>query len=96
MNAKHTRGPWFVDFYTDTGGFHIYVDAPHATVCSRGPWNHRKDEIEANARLIAVAPELLDGLRFMQMLFECELKAFDREKVEWIREILAKATGEHA
>lgn len=58
-----TWGRWLVDFYTDTGGFDIYTDFPHATICRRGQWEHRKQESEANARLIgACNPEAMTAV----------------------------------
>lgn len=99
MSTKHTPGPW-----TTVKRYQDKVDVLHtqplkigaassvvARVTVRDSW---LEEQTANARLIAAAPELFEGLRFMQMLYECDLKEVDREKVEWIREILAKVAGE--
>lgn len=62
MNVKHTPGPWHVELKT-----HI-LDANRtliANVCDRydGTNNNFLSSAEANARLIAAAPELLEALR---------------------------------
>lgn len=62
MSAKHTPGPWFTDekHYSDK---HRYVMSEHApflgtvAVVALG-----FAEAEANARLIATAPDLLEAL----------------------------------
>lgn len=73
METKHTPGPWFVgadgkvwrrdprDLYENGGG--VAGDHPIATVHrGRSSWEDGFP-VEANARLIAAAPELLDEAR---------------------------------
>ena len=68
MNAKHTPGPWTAEFGIDQ------MVSMDTTVCSipaagtRGGWfifspADDNGEAEANARLIAAAPDLLEALR---------------------------------
>lgn len=77
MSAQHTPGPWFVvervqagpaAFEEGQGCFQI-VDNERPdlanTLCSRYRWPERADEMRANARLIAAAPDLLEALREM-------------------------------
>jgi hypothetical protein len=58
------------------------------------------DEIYANARLIAVAPELYEGLEELVSRFEsvCRLSGSDQEHIDSAvskyRAVLAKARGE--
>lgn len=106
MNTKHTPGPWSQSHRKSGNGYsttEVYcaagqtiatlawypVPTPTGTTTSR----------EANARLIAAAPDLLAAL---QDLFGAELEkcmAFDghddqMEAVERARAAIAKATGE--
>lgn len=63
MTAQHTPGPWVAVARTNA---HIEIEAPNQLgylaqkVASCSLTNH-----EANARLIAAAPELLDALQVM-------------------------------
>ena len=70
QEAKHTNGPWNKNLTSICGkaiGFHI-TDSQHGSlrpICEfydkRGTMS--PEEIEANASLIAAAPELLEALR---------------------------------
>jgi len=65
MSAKHTSGPWWHDDDKEVGC--IVIRAPDgdgvpwqiASMCDFGP----SGDEEANARLIAAAPELLAALK---------------------------------
>ena len=59
---QHTPGPWEVSRYTNYCGFSIY--APDAGCIAERWWpTVEKDiPIEANARLIAAAPEMLAAI----------------------------------
>ena len=65
MSAKHTPGPWF----TKREGFStVYVEARLRAgviqeVAACGPTEAGSEQQEANASLIAAAPELLDALQ---------------------------------
>ncbi|MEN6401634.1 MAG: hypothetical protein ABFD94_06790 [Armatimonadia bacterium] len=63
----HTPGPWRVALQSDYAWTEINVDAgTRAYVCTCG---HKGDvEAEANARLIAAAPELLTACRELRVL----------------------------
>lgn len=70
METKHTPGPWNANWTRISGqaiGFHI-ADSKHGSlrpICEAydNTGAMSADEIEANARLIAAAPELLEALR---------------------------------
>lgn len=86
MNA-HTPGPWAVDPTVSSGEVmtaHGYAIHEHPTYSSITDTK----EIQANARLIAAAPELLLALQ--------ELMNTDGGDLRWFsaRAAIAKATGE--
>ena len=72
MSAKHTPGPWigagpsFGDplprYTTEIVTEWEDEDGEALSICSL-PFRHHDDENEANARLIAAAPELLEALK---------------------------------
>ena len=94
---KHTPGPWETDDIKSCDGHRYVLAGNHeeAQVIARitlrtfvGP---TQSESEANARLIAAAPELLESLR----LFVGENKTHtEGERMEVARAAIAKATGE--
>lgn len=97
--AKHTPGPWLRD---RESGFDCDVRAANGRKIasvnvqnqpkSKEGWALRKKENEANARLIAAAPELLEAL---QEIADCGAEAWgeDRPCVRIARDAIAKATG---
>ena len=94
--SKHTPGPWAV-----VGNRTKYVEARLISgliqeVAACGPTAADKGygpQQEANARLIAAAPDLLEALI---ELADCGAEAWgeDRPCVKWARAAIAKATGE--
>ena len=76
MTTKHTPGPWHLFHGAHCGlsiddgpGAFSVGDAPTKEsaniLCSRYQWPERAEEMEANARLIAAAPDLLEALQVM-------------------------------
>ena len=62
MKAQHTPGPWHINTM-ETVQATIHAHRGHVATVSRGSMNEvSADEIEANARLIAAAPDLLAAL----------------------------------
>ena len=97
---KHTPAPWIADIGNE-GSFDIGADG-HGfaggmlVVCSRKPHAGLVDQMEANARLIAAAPELLEALiEFEAMAHEFDLDG-DRQiaAFERAQAAISKATGE--
>lgn len=87
--SKHTPGPWKLDR-------EVVVDREDLEVATvdvnQGKW-------EANARLIAAAPELLEALRWMaqtvhQSHHEGELETCRKATCVAARDAAAKAEGE--
>lgn len=107
QEAKHTKGPWNKNLTSICGkaiGFHI-TDSRHGSlrpICEfydkRGTMS--PEEIEANASLIAAAPELLEALKELAEAY-CragapltrEERAEDRKRFFAARAAIAKATG---
>lgn len=101
--AKHTPGPWF----THREGFStVYIEARIGggliqEVAACGPTNQGSEQQEANARLIAAAPELLEALRGLDEAY-CragthltrEERTEDRKRLIAARAAIAKATGQ--
>ena len=104
MNAKHTTGPW--EFYgkvcavgevgdeSDLYCGHVAPIPWRGYVCSIQSADHvcgiSREEAEANARLIAAAPELLEALRDMVS----DRKCLSEATVNFARAAIAKATGD--
>jgi hypothetical protein len=87
MNTQHTPGPW--QFGTSSeGSFYkrniAGADGYHVALTS----SRDDSEVDANARLIAAAPELLEALQTM-------LKHPDTMTAKLVAQVaIAKATGE--
>lgn len=110
--SAYTPGPWFhdgngnvwrrdpKDLYQNGGT--VAGDKPLATI-HKG-WHHDGAEgypVEANARLIAAAPELLEALEGMIEVYggkydiDCLPKhSTEIELIDFARAAIAKATGE--
>lgn len=93
MEAKHTPGPWEV---TPTLG-ETAITIPHEKagiaydrVCSVSP-HIRIGDFEANARLIAAAPEMLEILQKLDAYHNLYVSMNDRAQ---IKSVIAKATKE--
>lgn len=106
MNTKHTPGPWSID-QNDLalrGQFlDINTDYAGVLVASVVDLDYDRPECEANARLIAAAPELLESLQEILDASDAELKGqgsdHDPEcpfcsKADKARAVIAKATGQ--
>lgn len=94
MNA-HTSAPWYAlaEGVTDAAiGYRAIIDSDGYTVCNPSPMG------EANARLIAAAPDLLNALDGLLDY----LRDYDADYPEAApifgkaRSAIAKATGENA
>lgn len=93
MSAGHTEGPWRVMPPDLAINAWVIADVEGGSVadCSPpGPWM-RQDEADANARLIATAPELL---RFVYCVLEYEERVhagLSSPFAEEARKLIAKA-----
>lgn len=94
MTTKHTPGPWEVlEYGKDDNGkdipLHlIWVDNPFPCLIAQICFAPRS---EANARLIAMAPEMLDALkRIIATRYQSDMSSF--EALEHAELIIQKAT----
>lgn len=91
--SKHTPGPWAAHTVAD-GAYTVYLPEDGMVVCSRNPYESKAAEFEANARLIAAAPELLAALELARaILVEVEHYRADGHSVAIIDAAIAKAEG---
>lgn len=90
MNSAHTPGPWAVSG-TDTVGTYVGGRYEYTCVAMVGPERRAAEgEREANARLIAAAPDLLDALeRLVANLDEGDFISATR--IEGARAAIGKA-----
>lgn len=95
MTTKHTPGPWqFCESELRPGRYSIYANGP---VAYCGDTTNEPGDGEANARLIAAAPELLAALdkaeSFIAGFEGDELQEGIDEMLSEIRAAIAKAEG---
>ncbi|WP_168990511.1 hypothetical protein [Aureimonas flava] len=89
--SKHTPGPWQLEGNWSANGRKLggWVSTMHPSpIFELSPLVGFSDEIVANARLIAAAPELLAMLREARLFVQAQDHVFER-----IDAIIAKAEG---
>jgi hypothetical protein len=103
-NTKHTPGPWKYHMGLYDGmpphargyiypvdhkieGFNMYTDIS-------GDKYEDRDEVEANARLIAAAPELLEALELVRVGLDMGNADYNPAVKERVAAAIAKATGQ--
>ena len=91
--TEHTPGPWYVRLAMDLTGYPMYAIAGMS-----GDQKRDLPTLQANARLIAAAPELLDLLRqaeamWLNDLCYAESATPGRKFADAVRAAIAKATG---
>lgn len=105
MQKQHTPGPWVVTAVGSCHGIHPAAsENERDDICRITPHNYHPDgwpaakvEAEANARLIAAAPDLLAALQ--ALVGEADLGEIDHEDetrrlLDVARAAIAKATGQ--
>jgi hypothetical protein len=83
---EHTQGSW--EFEKGSGNVCGAIISKTAFVC-----DFVEDPSDANARLIAAAPELLEALKAMLAVWE-EDPAYGTDAADKARAVIAKATGQ--
>lgn len=63
--ATHTPGPWAADLVS--GSFYIVTDSGRTIAVRTRGINESREEVDANARLIAAAPDLLEAAKHAAM-----------------------------
>jgi len=96
MNTqKHTQGPWKSYLYgKDSYGQTIATVAANDgnnRICELSPFALPQDSIEANARLIAAAPDLLQVAQDFLLL--AALHDWEGAAIDFAKATLAKAEG---
>jgi hypothetical protein len=101
MTTQHTPGPWigagpsFGDplprYTTSIVTEWEHEDEGYIGICEL-PFHHHDDENEANARLIAAAPDLLEALKEMLVNHEDACTGYGEGAAEKARIAIAKAT----
>ena len=87
---KHTPGPWNYD----RSGYSLYVNSGRELVTALSMDGKRLETSEANARLIAAAPDLLEALKsVIAWLDASDESAFSDSQLALARAAIAKATG---
>ena len=82
MNTKHTPGQWSINGNKiDGNGYHLASINSHSTI-----------EGQANSRLIAAAPEILEALEDCERNMIISTQA-DMARLDRIRAAIAKAKG---
>lgn len=90
--AKHTQGPWQVSNWYSTSGQSCGISNGILGVAA--VYGTGRTEAEANARLVASAPELVAAVRALLTYFST--KTDDAPCVVAARAAVAKALGEAA
>ena len=89
--TKHTSGPWVVILSpADHDEFEVVTSNVSMPICQFWRKGYGVEAHAANARLIAAAPDLLDACR--KALYAIK----GREHDQFIRDAIAKATGEQS
>lgn len=94
---KHTPGPWTVDrpsapkYATgiNADGFQVVLWLPDPEKSSK-----TREELDANARLIAAAPEMLEALELVYRDLIANGENADAEQLTVVKTAIRKAKGE--
>jgi hypothetical protein len=88
---QHTSGPWKYTISKNSGRHQISDAKCGGQVCAI--WSRGKDITEANARLIAAAPEMLEALMEVAKYWQYDYDTFIYMIKNNVSKIIEKATG---
>lgn len=92
MTAQHTPGPWIINPYAERSVIApVFATGPKAIAMLQGRIQGRDEIREANGRLIAAAPELLEACKLAERWLESWASA--EPYLATIRTAITKATG---
>lgn len=96
MMVKHTPGPWAITDHNEAGDFYIgRTDAPeYVAIVTGGPFL-AAEITQANARLIAAAPEMLAALEAILPLALQFSNGYD-DQLAQVHAAIAAARGQEA
>ena len=92
MNGKHTPGPWVsigASVYIEEGADHYSI-----AICTCNDARRNQEDQEANARLIAAAPEMLEALQSISRILGKGQTLSSKHDGDYIWHLIGKATGE--
>lgn len=93
MTTTHTPGPWDCMFADGINVRHPIIRGDKGTIC-QSAWMGNADETNANARLIAAAPDLLEALTRLVDIDDGNMGVIGWDAViDAARAAIAKATG---
>lgn len=91
--TKHTPGPWKI--YTSPSAQWVGKDITGEIVCEKPDQQYDRANWQANAHLIAAAPDMLEALKAIEPMTWNDsplLKVYAKE-IEQLRAAIAKATA---
>lgn len=91
MTDQFTPGPWKI---RDTFGSKYIEDKTNNNLIATLDWMYSQDETNANAALIAAAPELLKALEKIISIYGLSNIDADTDEMNLARAVIAKAKGE--
>ena len=89
---KHTKGEWDVSKHGNNDSFGVYAEGQGNDIAIVKGDNEEGGEGEANARLIAAAPELLEALILAYSFMVTDPQHQGRNILHTIQEAITKAT----
>lgn len=89
---KHTKGEWDVSKHGNNDSFGVYAEGQGNDIAIVKGGNEEGGEGEANARLIAAAPELLEALILAYSFMVTDPQHQGRNILHTIQEAITKAT----
>lgn len=89
----HTKGPWNCTRNSAAGRNIICAENAPIDICVLSNRDKTLSEIDANARLIAGAPELLESLEILLAAFTSNIDIYE-EDIQKAKSAIKKAKGE--